>query len=131
VAGYFSYKFNLKKKIIFQAGTRFTHTWLNGEFNAEDYNFPFSGFDIKNSALIGNLGIVWHPKPEWQINTNFSTGFRSPNIDDVAKIFDSEPGNVVVPNPDLKPEYARNIELASSEVSMKRQVLKLQVSTPG
>jgi len=110
-AGYFSYKLNLKKKIILQAGTRFTHTWLNGEFNTDYYNFPFTGFDMKNSALIGNLGLVWHPTPEWQINTNFSTGFRSPNIDDVAKVFDSEPGNVVVPNPDLKPEYARNFEL--------------------
>ena len=111
VAAYFSYKLNLKKKIILQTGTRFTHTWLNGEFNPDYYYFPFSGFDMKNSALIGNIGAVWHPTPEWQINTNFSTGFRSPNIDDVAKIFDSEPGNVVVPNPDLKPEYARNIEL--------------------
>jgi len=109
-AGYISYKLNLKKKVILHAGTRLTHTWLNGEFNTEDYNFPFSGFDIKNTALIGNLGIVWHPKPEWQINTNFSTGFRSPNIDDVAKVFDSEPGNVVIPNPELKPEYARNFE---------------------
>jgi hemoglobin/transferrin/lactoferrin receptor protein len=34
-----------------------------------------------------------------------SSGFRAPNLDDVAKVFDSEPGNVVVPNPDLKPEY--------------------------
>jgi hemoglobin/transferrin/lactoferrin receptor protein len=111
VAGYLSYKLNLKKKIILQAGTRFTHTWLNGEFNPDYYHFPFAGFDMKNSALIGNLGAVWHPTSEWQINTNFSTGFRSPNIDDVAKVFDSEPGNVVVPNPGLKPEYARNIEL--------------------
>lgn len=111
LAGYFSYKLNLKKKIILQAGTRITHTWLSGEFNPQYYNFSFTGFDIKNSALIGNLGMVWHPTAEWQINTNFSTGFRSPNIDDVAKVFDSEPGNIIVPNPDLKPEYARNIEL--------------------
>jgi hemoglobin/transferrin/lactoferrin receptor protein len=111
VAGYLSYKLNLNKKIILQAGTRYTYTWLSGEFNPVYYHFPFTGFDIKNSALIGNLGLVWHPTPEWQINTNFSTGFRSPNIDDVAKVFDSEPGNVVVPNPELQPEYARNIEL--------------------
>lgn len=111
VAGYLSYKLNLNKKIILQAGTRYTYTWLNGEFNPDYYNFPFSGFDMKNSALIGNLGLVWHPTSEWQINANFSTGFRSPNIDDVAKVFDSEPGNVVVPNPELEPEYARNFEL--------------------
>jgi len=111
VAGYLSYKLNLKRKIILQAGTRYTYTWLSGEFNPDYYHFPFTGFDMKNSALIGNLGLVWHPTPEWQINTNFSTGFRSPNIDDVSKVFDSEPGNVVVPNPELEPEYARNIEL--------------------
>jgi hemoglobin/transferrin/lactoferrin receptor protein len=45
-----------------------------------------------------------------------STGFRSPNIDDVAKVFDSEPGNVVVPNPDLKPEFARNTSRPVSPV---------------
>ena len=111
VAGYLSYKLNLNKKIILQAGTRYTYTWLNGEFNPEYYHFPFSGFDMKNSALIGNLGLVWHPTPEWQINANFSTGFRSPNIDDASKVFDSEPGNVLVPNPELEPEYARNYEL--------------------
>jgi hemoglobin/transferrin/lactoferrin receptor protein len=110
-AGYISYKLNLDKKIIIQAGTRYTYTWLNGVFDESHYHFPFDGFDMKNSALIGNLGLVWHPTKEWQLNTNFSTGFRSPNIDDVAKVFDSEPGNVIVPNPDLKPEYARNIEL--------------------
>lgn len=110
-AGYFSYKYNLKKEIILQAGTRFTHTWMSGDFKPEDYNFPFSGFDMKNSAITGNIGVVWHPTVEWQLSSNLSSGFRSPNIDDVAKIFDSEPGNVVVPNPDLKPEYARNIEI--------------------
>jgi hemoglobin/transferrin/lactoferrin receptor protein len=110
-AGYLSYKLKLSKNIVLQAGSRFTHTWLNGDFNPEDYNFPFDGFDMKNSAIIGNLGLVWHPTDEWQFNSNLSSGFRSPNIDDVAKVFDSEPGNVVVPNPRLKPEYARNIEI--------------------
>lgn len=111
-AGYLSYKLKLSEKVVLQAGSRFTHTWLNGDFKPEDYNFPFAGFDMKNSALIGNLGVVWHPTEEWQISSNLSSGFRSPNIDDVAKVFDSEPGNVVVPNPGLKPEYARNIEIA-------------------
>jgi hemoglobin/transferrin/lactoferrin receptor protein len=111
VAGYISYKLNLKDRIILQAGSRYTHTWLNGTFDNRFYNFPFDGFNMKNAALIGNIGMVWHPTSEWQINVNASTGFRSPNIDDVAKVFDSEPGNVIVPNPNLKPEYARNIEI--------------------
>ena len=110
-AGYLSYKLNWQKKIIFETGARFTHTWINGQFNPEYYHFPFDGFDMKNSAVNGGIGIVWHPTTEWQVNIHASTGFRSPNIDDVSKIFDSEPGNVVVPNPNLKPEYAQNFEI--------------------
>lgn len=111
-AGYYSFKFNVSKQFIFQAGSRFTYTLLKGEFDPAFYDFPFDGFNMKNSAFNGNLGVVWHPTKDWQINITASTGFRSPNIDDVAKVFDSEPGNVVVPNPDLKPEYARNLELS-------------------
>lgn len=110
-AGYLSYKLNLHEKIIIEAGARFTHTWLNGKFNPDYYHFPFDGFNMKNSAVNGGVGLVYHPTKEWQINVHASTGFRSPNIDDVSKIFDSEPGNVVVPNPGLKPEYAKNFEL--------------------
>ena len=110
-AAYFSYKYNYNDKLILQAGSRFTHTFLKGEFNANFYNFPFEGFDMNNSAVNGNVGAVWHPTPEWQINFNVSTGFRSPNIDDAAKVFDSEPGNIIVPNPELEPEYARNYEI--------------------
>ncbi|WP_167605166.1 TonB-dependent receptor plug domain-containing protein [Maribellus sediminis] len=111
IAAYYSFKYNISPKLIFQVGSRFTVTQLEGTFDPEYYNFPFDGFDMQNSAFNGNLGLVWHPTPEWQINLHGSTGFRSPNIDDVAKVFDSEPGNVVVPNPDLKPEYARNFEI--------------------
>ncbi len=109
-AGYFSYKYNMDEKLIVQAGTRFTRTLLSGNFDPRFYNFPFPGFDMNNSAWNGNIGLVWHPTSQWQFNMNASTGFRSPNIDDVAKVFDSSPGNVVVPNPGLKPEYARNFE---------------------
>jgi hemoglobin/transferrin/lactoferrin receptor protein len=109
-AGYFSWKFKLNEKFIFQTGGRYTQTFLRGDFDRNFYAFPFDDFDMKNSAVNGNAGLVWHPTKDWQINLSASTGFRSPNIDDVAKVFDSEPGNVVVPNPELNPEFARNIE---------------------
>ncbi len=46
---------------------------------------------------------------QWKLNA--STAFRAPNIDDIGKVFDSEPGSVVVPNETLKPEYAYGGEL--------------------
>lgn len=111
LAAYFSFKYEFSPKLIFQTGARYTLTHLEGIFDPRFYHFPFDGFDMNNSAFNGNLGLVWHPTSDWQINVHGSTGFRSPNIDDAAKVFDSEPGNVVVPNPNLKPEYARNFEI--------------------
>lgn len=37
-------------------------------------------------------------------------------MDDVGKIFDSEPGFVVVPNPNLKAEYAYNGDIGFSKI---------------
>ena len=49
-------------------------------------------------------GVVLKPNNKTTIRTNFSTAFRAPNIDDIGKVFDSEPGNVIVPNENLKSE---------------------------
>ena len=126
LAGYLSWKFRLNEKFIFQSGGRVNQTFLCGEFDPDFYAFPFDNFEMKNSAFSGNAGLVWHPTEKWQINLNASTGFRSPNIDDVAKVFDSEPGNVVVPNPDLKPEFAQNFE--TGVVRYFQQKAKIEVS---
>lgn len=48
----------------------------------------------------------WTPNKMMQWKLNASSAFRAPNIDDIGKVFDSEPGSVVVPNDNLKPEYA-------------------------
>ena len=37
-------------------------------------------------------------------------------MDDVSKVFDSEPGRVVVPNPELSPEYTYNLDLGISRL---------------
>ena len=41
-------------------------------------------------------------------------------MDDVGKIFDSEPGNIVVPNTELNPEYANNFEI--NFISRKKNI---------
>jgi hemoglobin/transferrin/lactoferrin receptor protein len=111
-AGYLTYKRQCGKKVTLQSGLRYTLTHAKGIFSNDFYDFPFSGFNTTNSAVNGNIGLVWRPSELWQVNGMITTGFRSPNIDDIAKVFDSEPGNVVVPNPGLKPEYARGCEVS-------------------
>jgi len=70
---------------------------------------------MSDGALTGSAGLVLRPIQKMQVNFNASTGFRAPNLDDVGKIFDPVAGIVVVPNPDLKPEYAYNLDLGLSK----------------
>lgn len=113
---YVTYKNKFSPQYIFQAGLRYNYVTLNAEFDTTYYPFPFTNAKQTNGAITGNVGLVWHPQDHWQINFNLASGFRSPNIDDMGKVFDSEPGSVVVPNPDLKPEYAYNAELSLIKV---------------
>lgn len=109
VAGYLSGHWEALPELSLEGGIRGTLTHTDGEFSPES-GFPESSFSQTNRAVNGSLGTVWRPFPEWLFRALASTGFRAPNIDDMAKVFDSEPGNVIVPNPTLKPEYARNLE---------------------
>jgi hemoglobin/transferrin/lactoferrin receptor protein len=90
---------------------RYSYASLTTPFDTTFLKFPFTNAQIKGGAVTGNLGLVYRPNDNWQLNTNFSTGYRIPNIDDVGKVFDSEPGNVIVPNTQLQSEYAYNIDL--------------------
>jgi len=65
---------------------------------------------LNNSAFTLTAGYVYKPTADWQINGVLSSGFRSPNIDDVGKIREKS-GNVTVPNINLKPEFAYNAEI--------------------
>ncbi|HFB61404.1 MAG TPA: TonB-dependent receptor, partial [Bacteroidetes bacterium] len=109
---YVSYKKNMQKApLTLLSGIRFTLAALSSQFaDTNYYHLPYMRISLFNQALTGSFGIVYRPA-HWQFRINLSSGFRAPNLDDVAKIFDSEPGNVVVPNENLKPEYLYNTEL--------------------
>ena len=114
IAAYVSLQSKLAENLSFQAGLRYNHIVLNANFDTSFYDFPFAEADINTGALTGSAGINWQASDILGWRVNFSTAFRAPNIDDVGKIFDSEPGSVVVPNPNLKPEYAYNGELGGT-----------------
>ena len=113
MAAYTSLKYKPNPKFIFQSGIRYNHILIDADFteNNQYLNLPFNKASINAGAFTGTAGISWLPSKmiEWKLNA--SSAFRAPNIDDVGKVFDSEPGSVVVPNDDLKPEYAYGGEL--------------------
>lgn len=113
---YAGYKNNFSEKFTLNTGLRYNRASLNSEIKDNSfYSFPFTKIDISNGALTGSAGIVWRVNEKLHASLNASTGFRAPNLDDAGKIFDSAPGVVVVPNPDLKPEYAWNIDCSVSK----------------
>ena len=124
LAGYISGELRAKPNFTFLSGLRYSHVWIDAIFDQTFYSFPFNDADLSTGALTGSLGFSWFPKADLQLTFNGSTGFRAPNIDDVGKIFDSEPGSVVVPNPDLEPEYAYNLEVGIQKNFNDRLMLK-------
>ena len=113
IAAYTSFKFKPNSKFVLQTGIRYNHILANADFieNNEYLNLPYEQTSINSGAITGTAGITWIPNNtiQWKLNT--SSAFRAPNIDDIGKVFDSEPGSVVVPNNNLKPEYAYGGEL--------------------
>jgi hemoglobin/transferrin/lactoferrin receptor protein len=110
---YMNYKYKPNRKFTLQSGIRYNHIIINADLDDNNtfFNLPYSDADLNTGAFTGTAGINWSPNETIQWKLNASTAFRAPNIDDIGKIFDSEPGSVVVPNSDLKPEYAYSGEL--------------------
>jgi len=110
-AAYVSLKNEISQKLILSSGLRYSFVKINSKFEDRSfYDFPYDEIDLANGAMNGSLGLVYLPNKHWKLNALISTGFRSPNIDDIGKVFDSEPGVVIVPNPDLKPETSYSFE---------------------
>ncbi|MFS4468851.1 TonB-dependent receptor domain-containing protein [Maribacter sp. 2210JD10-5] len=124
LAGYFNGEYRAKPNFTLLSGLRYSHVWIDALFDQTFYDFPFEKADLSTGALTGSIGFSWFPRKNLQVTFNGSTGFRAPNIDDVGKIFDSEPGSVVVPNADLEPEYAYNAEIGVQKNFKDKVVLR-------
>ena len=108
---YTNLKYSITDEWNVNVGGRFTLYHIMANFDTSLFAFPVTSATITNNAANGSVGLVYNPNERTQLYLNASTGFRAPNIDDIGKVFDSEPGSVVVPNINLKPEYAYNGEV--------------------
>ena len=120
-AVYASHAWEVNDHFVISDGLRFTSTSLTCYFkDTTFFKFPFSTAKQNNQALTGNLGFTWKSENDYKVSIMTSTGFRSPNVDDMSKVFESSGNTVIVPNPTLKPEYTYNFELNLSKVVQGR-----------
>jgi len=111
-AFYLDFRQNISKKSTLNTGVRFSHTNLKAKWIDQSIiKLPKSNINLNNTAITGTIGYVFRPTENWQLNAVLSSGFRSPNIDDIGKIREKN-NQVTVPNINLKPEYVYNTEFS-------------------
>ncbi len=115
---YTSYQFKASDNFNIQAGLRYAHFLIEADFrnNLAYYPLPQAEANLSKGSVTGSLGAIYTPSSNTTVRANFSTGFRAPNIDDIGKIFDSEPGSVVIPNTNLEAEYVYNGEIGFAQI---------------
>ena len=102
---YISYSSKRYIATNFSMGVRIGYANLNSTINDNTIlPLPFTEIKQQNLTYSGNIGLVHNASENFILKTNISTGFRVPNIDDLAKIFESGSGTLIVPNKNLKPE---------------------------
>ncbi len=100
-------------KWVINDGIRAQHVSLRSTITDNSFfNFPFTEIKQSPFAVTGNLGAVYMPGGGFRFTTNISSGFRAPNFDDAARIFESATASrrLIVPNPDIGPEYTYNFD---------------------
>ena len=110
-AMYLDYRQDITSKSTLNTGIRLTNTQLDATWVDDTFiTLPSNDIDLNNTALTATIGYVYKPVKTWQLNAVLSSGFRSPNIDDVGKVREKN-GEVTVPNINLNPEHAYNAEI--------------------
>ncbi|MEX6626626.1 TonB-dependent receptor plug domain-containing protein [Tenacibaculum salmonis] len=114
-AMYLDYRQDITSNSTLNTGIRLTNTQLDARWIDETFiKLPNNNISLNNTALTATAGYVYKPFENWQLNAVLSSGFRSPNIDDVGKVREKN-GEVTVPNISLKPEHAYNVEIGAQK----------------
>jgi hemoglobin/transferrin/lactoferrin receptor protein len=92
-------------KLFFHGGMRIGFNYLYAQFiNRSFFPFPYTKVIQQQIPFSVQAGVSFLPSERWKITLHTGSGFRSPNTDDISKVFESLPGSIMVPNPSLKPE---------------------------
>ena len=108
----------INDKLILNDGIRLQTVNLNSTIADNSFfNLPVTSIRQNTFAVTGNLGLVYLPARDFRLTVGLSSGFRNPNIDDLARVFESSTAlrRVIVPNPDIDPEYTYNLDLGITQ----------------
>ena len=104
---------NHDSTLVWVNGLRYTfqrtHLLYDFDGSFEWPDFFYEGIENKSDATVGISGLNLRRGP-WLAKLSTGTSFRSPNVDDIAKIRVNG-DEITIPNPELGPELVWNSEL--------------------
>lgn len=113
---YVTHTHEVGERLTLNDGIRVGYSALHSTFiDKSFFPFPFDEVHQRNTYASGNVGLIYRPD-DWKLSFMASTGYRVPNVDDLAKVFDTNAGeSLIVPNPNVKPEKTLNIDLSATK----------------
>ncbi len=113
LGGYVSLRTQWDERWSTNAGIRYSDITTKLRYARAQVDWPVeyvAGISNANTAVTWGLNLTYEDPSGWHVHTQVGSAFRSPNVDDLAKIR-LKGGQVSVPNPDLKPERSNHAEL--------------------
>ena len=102
---YFSHRWELlDKQLIISDGLRFSTVATDVHFDKNYFETEMTHVRQQANSENLHLGAVAVLPAGFRLNVLLSTGFRNPNIDDLGKTFETNGGDLIVANPELRPE---------------------------
>ena len=134
---YANYRWRSRDSVVnFSAGLRYSTVELFAKYKEEDpiewdSSLTTIGITTKNDDLTWATGLTINTKDGWKFRLLGSTAFRSPNIDDFAKMRVQD-GFILVPNTELIPETAITGEVTLGKtIGRSSETGKYEISATG
>ena len=123
IAAYGSHTWRINDHFTLNDGLRLGYVSLSSAFkDTSFFHLPFLEAKQNNFVYSGSLGLIHTPNDNWKLSAVIATGFRVPNVDDLAKVFESASGSLIVPNTNLAPEKTISGEIGVTKAFGRRAV---------
>ena len=102
-----------KTGTVIQGGVRVSKYSLEALFSkANPWKLPYQSISFATTTPSYDMGLTQQLKKGLLLKASVNQAYRNPNVDDMAKVFDSKPGaKLLVPSADLKAERSTTVDL--------------------